>query len=159
MQNVSTCLWFDRNALEAAEFYVGIFPNSAILEKNHYLDHAPLPAGTVLTVRFRLDGCDYVALNGGPVFRFSPAISLVAYCEGQEEYDRLWHRLGEGGQHGQCGWLTDKFGVSWQVVPRELLTCIASSDRAAAQRAFDAMMGMGRIDIETVRQAFVGKTV
>jgi predicted 3-demethylubiquinone-9 3-methyltransferase (glyoxalase superfamily) len=153
MQNVSTCLWFDGRAEEAVGFYIGIFPDSRILDVLHYLDGAPRPAGSVLTIRFTLDGVEHVALDGGPQFGFSPAVSLVAYCDTQQELDRLWDALCDGGQPGQCGWLTDRFGVSWQIVPRPLLAMLGGPDRDGAQRAFAAMMTMGRLDIATLRRA------
>lgn len=154
MQKVSTCLWFDRQAEEAAAFYVSLFPNSRIVTTTHYLEGAPLPAGSVLTVQFMLDGAECVALNGGPHFKFSPAVSLVANCDTQEEVDTLWRRLSEGGQEGQCGWLTDKYGVSWQVVPRALLELLDTEDRAASQRAFSALMTMTKLDIAVLRRAY-----
>jgi predicted 3-demethylubiquinone-9 3-methyltransferase (glyoxalase superfamily) len=154
MQRVSTCLWFDDQAAQAAAFYVSVFPNSRIVETKHYLDGGPRPAGSVLTVRFLLDGTEYVALNGGPVFKFSPAVSLVAYCETQDEVDTLWRKLCDGGQESQCGWLTDRYGVSWQVVPRPLLELLDTPDRAASQRAFDAMIKMKKIDIAAIQCAY-----
>lgn len=158
MQTTSTCLWFATQAAEAAAFYTSIFPNSRILDTTHYLDNAPMPAGTVLTVRFELDGVEYMALNGGPIFEFSPAISLVAYCDTQAELDRVWEALlADGGAEVQCGWLTDKFGVSWQVSPRNFAEILNAPDRAAAQRAFDAMMEMVKLDIAALQRAFDGK--
>jgi predicted 3-demethylubiquinone-9 3-methyltransferase (glyoxalase superfamily) len=156
MPKVSTCLWFDSHAEEAATFYVSLFPNSRVVATTHYLEGAPLPAGSVLTVQFMLDGAECVALNGGPHFRFSPAVSLVANCDTQEEVDTLWHRLAEGGQEGQCGWLTDKYGVSWQVVPRALLELLNTEDRAASQRAFSALMTMTKLDIAALQRAYAG---
>lgn len=154
MQEVSTCLWFANQAAEAAAFYVSVFPDSGIIATTHYLEGAPMPAGTVLTVQFRISGTEYLALNGNPAFPFSPAMSLVAYCDTQAELNRLWDALSEGGQTGQCGWLTDRYGISWQIVPRALIELIATEDRAAAQRAFSAMMGMTRLDIAAIRQAY-----
>ena len=156
MQHVSTCLWFNNQAEEAVAFYVSLFPNSGILHTTYYLDGTPTPAGSVLTVQFSLDGTEYLALNGGPAFTFSPAMSMVAYCDTQEEVDRLWAALAEGGQHGQCGWLTDRYGVSWQVVPRQLLSLLNTPDRAASQRAFDAMRGMTRLDVGALQRAYDG---
>jgi predicted 3-demethylubiquinone-9 3-methyltransferase (glyoxalase superfamily) len=156
MQKVSTCLWFDSQAAEAAAFYVSLFPSSRVIDTKYYLEGAPRPAGSVLTVQFTLDGAEYMALNGGPIFKFSPAISLVASCETQEEVDRLWGALSEGGQEGQCGWLTDKFGVSWQVVPRALLKLLNAADQAASQRAFSAMMTMTKLDIAALQRAYDG---
>ncbi len=154
MQTVSTCLWFDDQAQEAAAFYMSLFPNSRIIDTKYYLEGSPRPAGSVLTVQFTLDGTEYVALNGGPQFKFSPAVSLVAYCDTQEEADTLWHKLSEGGQKGQCGWLTDRYGVSWQIVPRALLKLLNTSDSAASQRAFAAMMKMTKLDIAAVQRAY-----
>jgi predicted 3-demethylubiquinone-9 3-methyltransferase (glyoxalase superfamily) len=156
MQNVSTCLWFDSQAEEAAAFYVSLFPNSSIVDTKHYLEGTPRPAGSVLTVQFTLDGTEYVALNGGPQFKFSPAMSLVAYCDTQKEVDTLWRKLCEGGQEGQCGWLTDKYGVSWQIVPRAMLKLLDTSDKAASQRAFSAMMKMKKLDIAALQRAYDG---
>ncbi len=155
-QRTSTCLWFDGQAREAAEFYVGLFPNSRIVAVNYFLEGAPRPAGSVLTVRFLLDGTEYVALDGGPEFKFTPAMSIVAYCDTQDEVDRLWRALGDRGQPGQCGWLTDRFGVSWQIVPRTLIEMLGASDKAAAQRAFTAMMEMTKLDVAALKRAFAG---
>ncbi len=157
MNRIGTCLWFDGRAEEAAAFYVAIFKNSKIVETAHYLEGTPMPAGSVLTVRFILDGEEFLALNGGPQFAFSPAISLIVYCDSQQEIDDYWEKLSAGGQEVECGWLTDKFGVSWQVVPRALLTMIKDTDRAAAQRAFSAMMRMKKLDIAGLERAFAGR--
>ena len=138
----------------AAAFYVSIFPNSRVTHTSHFLEGAPRPAGSVLTVEFTLDGNDYVALNGGPDYKFTPAISLVVHCDTQEQVDHYWNRLLEGGQEVQCGWLTDKYGISWQVVPRKLIEFFQSSDRAASQRAFTAMMGMRKLDIAALQRAY-----
>ncbi len=154
MQTVSTCLWFDEQAQEAAALYVSLFPNSRIIDTKYYLEGSPRPAGSVLTVQFSLDGTEYVALNGGPHFKFSPAVSLVAYCNTQEEVDSLWHKLSAGGQEGQCGWLTDKYGVSWQIVPRALLKLLNTADSAASQRAVSAMMKMTKLDIAALQRAY-----
>jgi predicted 3-demethylubiquinone-9 3-methyltransferase (glyoxalase superfamily) len=156
MQNVSTCLWFDSQAAEAADFYVSLFPNSRILETNYYLEGAPRPAGSVLTVRFTLNGTEYLALNGGPVFKFSPAISLMAYCNTQEEIDTLWRKLCDGGQEVECGWLTDRYGVSWQIVPRAMIEMLNTPDKAASQRAFAAMLKMKKLDITALQRAYKG---
>lgn len=158
MQNVSTCLWFNDQAQHAAEFYVSVFANSRITDTKHYLDGAPKPAGSVLTVQFTLDGTEFMALNGGPEFKHSPAMSLVAYADTQAEVDRLWDALlQQGGQPSQCGWLTDRFGVSWQVVPRPLLKLLNTADRAASQRAFNALMGMTKLDIAALQRAYDGR--
>lgn len=154
MQRIYTCLWFDDQALEAARFYVSLFPNSRIVDIKYYLEGAPRPAGSVLTVLFDLDGVAHLALNGGPVFKFSPAMSLVVNCDGQQEIDNLWWRLSQGGQEGQCGWLTDQFGVSWQIVPRALPALINSADASASQRVFSALMKMTKIDIAALQRAY-----
>ena len=154
MQTVSTCLWFDDQAEAAVAFYTGLFPNSRVLETKVYLDGGPRPAGSVLTIRFTLDGTEYMALNGGPVFAFSPAVSLVAYCDTQDEVDRLWFQLTEGGQESQCGWLTDRFGVSWQIVPRVLLALLNTPDTAASQRAWVALWTMRKLDIAALQRAY-----
>lgn len=156
MQNVSTCLWFDTQAAEAASFYVSVFPNSSIVDTKYYLEGAPLPAGTVLTVQFMLDGVEFMALNGGPHFKFSPAVSLVAYCDTQDEVDTVWQKLIEGGQGGQCGWLTDRYGVSWQIVPRPVLKLLNTADSAASQRAFSALMKMTKLDIAALQKSYDG---
>ena len=156
MQRVSTCLWFDDQAEAAVAFYTSLFPNSRVIHTTFYLEGAPHPAGTVLTIRFTLDGTEYLALNGGPHFTFSPAISLVAYCNTQDEVDTLWRRLGEGGEESQCGWLTDRFGVSWQVVPHQLLALLNTPDTAASQRVFTAMMQMIKLDIAALERAYDG---
>jgi predicted 3-demethylubiquinone-9 3-methyltransferase (glyoxalase superfamily) len=156
MNRIGPCLWFDGRAEEAAAFYVAIFKDSRIVQTTHYLDGAPQPKGSVLTVRFILDGEDFLALNGGPQFTFSPAISLVVYCDSQQEIDDYWAKLSAGGQEIECGWLTDKFGVSWQIVPRVLLAMIDDADRAAAQRAFWAMTQMKKLDIAGLERAFAG---
>jgi len=154
MQSVSTCLWFDDQAQEAVAFYMSLFPNSRIIDTKYCLEGAPRPAGSVLTIQFTLDGTEYLALNGGPQFKFSPAVSLVAYCDTQDETDALWRKLADGGQESQCGWLTDKYGVSWQIVPRFLLKLLNTSDRAASQRAFAALMKMKKIDMAAVQRAY-----
>ena len=156
MQRTSTCLWFNNQAEAAVAFYTSLFPNSGVIRTTYYLDGTPVPAGSVLTIQFALDGTEYLALNGGPAFTFSPAVSMVAYCDTQAEVDRLWNALAEGGQPGQCGWLTDRFGLSWQVVPRQLLALLHTPDRAASQRAFDAMRGMTKLDIAVLERAYAG---
>lgn len=157
MQRTSTCLWFNNQAEEAVAFYTSLFPDSHVIRTTYYLEGTPTPPGSVLTVQFTLEGTEYLALNGGPAFSFSPAVSMVAYCETQAEIDRLWAALAEGGQPGQCGWLTDRFGVSWQVVPRQLLPLLNTPDRAASQRAFDAMREMTRLDIAALQRAYAGE--
>lgn len=156
MQQTSTCLWFDDQAEAAVRFYTGIFPNSRVLDTSYYVEGTPRPAGSVLTIRFTLDGTEYLALNGGPVFKFSPAVSLVAYCDTQAQVDERWRQLSDGGQESQCGWVTDRFGLSWQVVPRALMKLMSSSDKTSVQRVFAAMMPMRKLDIVALQKAFNG---
>jgi len=159
--SITPCLWFDRDALPAAEFYTSVFPNSRIDK----VDRAPADypngrEGDVLTVAYTLDGAPFVGLNGGPEFKFSEAVSFIVECAGQEEVDRYWTALTEeGGEPGQCGWLRDRFGLSWQVVPRQLNEMLEASDRDAARRAMEAMLAMGKIEIAALERAFDGATV
>ncbi|MFE6697354.1 VOC family protein [Streptomyces sp. NPDC057718] len=154
MQKITPCLWFDGQAEEAAEHYVAIFGgDSRILDTTYYGDEAPGRTGSVLTVGFRLAGQDYMGLNGGPQFPFTEAISLSVDCADQAEVDRFWDALSEGGEQGQCGWLKDRFGVSWQIVPNELPRLLADPDPAKAGRAMKAMLGMGKLDIQALRDA------
>ncbi|MBS1156048.1 MAG: 3-demethylubiquinone-9 3-methyltransferase [Proteobacteria bacterium] len=157
MNRISTCLWFDGQAEEAAAFYVAIFKNSSIVETLYCLQEMHRPKGSVLTVSFVLDGQEFLALNGGPEFTFSPAISFMVNCETQEEIDDYWKKLtADGGKEVECGWLTDKFGVSWQIVPSALLKMLNDPDTAAAERAFAAMLKMKKLDIAQLKQAFAG---
>jgi len=153
MQKITTCLWFDTQGEDAAEFYTSVFPNSRILEVSRYGEGGPRPAGTVLTVEFELDGQHFTALNGGPEFTFDEAISFQISCGGQEEVDYYWDTLTAGGEESQCGWLKDKFGLSWQVVPQALPELLSDPDPARAQRAMQAMFAMKKIDIAAVRAA------
>lgn len=156
-QKISTCLWFDTNAEQAANFYLSVFPEGRILNTSRYGENAPLPAGTVLTIEFVINGQEFLALNGGPVYRLTPAVSFVINCATQEEVDYYWDKLtAEGGEEVQCGWLTDKFGVSWQVVPTPFLQMMTSSDQAAVQRMTQAMFQMKKLDLPTLKRAFDG---
>jgi predicted 3-demethylubiquinone-9 3-methyltransferase (glyoxalase superfamily) len=156
MRKIAPCLWFDGNAEEAANHYVSIFPNSKITEISRYGDAGPLPKGTVLTVAFELDGQSFTALNGGPQFKFTEAVSFWISCENQEEVDHYWNRLCEGGKEQQCGWLRDRFGLSWQVVPDCLPELIQSPDAAKAKRVMEAMFRMSKLDIATLEAAARG---
>src|SRR2546423_6729852 len=148
MQKITPCLWFDTQAEEAANFYVDIFGNSRIVDVSYYGEAGPRPAGTVLTVLFELDGQRYTALNGGPEYTFNEAISFQVSCDSQEEVDGYWSRLTEGGgQPGPCGWLKDRFGVSWQIIPTALERLLSDPDPERAQRAIAAMLKMGKIEI------------
>jgi predicted 3-demethylubiquinone-9 3-methyltransferase (glyoxalase superfamily) len=153
-QKITPFLWFDSQAEEAANFYVSIFENSEILSANRYGEAGPGTAGTVMTVSFRLDGQEFTALNGGPEFSFTEAVSFVIDCDSQAEVDRLWDALTEGGEPGPCGWLKDKFGLSWQVVPRVLMEMMEDPDPARANRVMQAMLQMGKIEIAKLQEAY-----
>lgn len=154
---VSTCLWFDRNGEEAVNFYVSLIPNSRITGLSHYGEGAPLPAGTVLIVTFELNGTPYMALNGGPMYQQSEAASLMVHCEDQAEIDRLWAALtADGGNPIQCGWLKDRFGVSWQIVPTRLMHMMTSDGGPRKARAFAAMMTMVKLDLARLEAAWNG---
>jgi len=153
------CLWFDDQAEEAAQFYIGIFPNSRIVNVNRYAqDVHGKPKGSVLTVAFELQGQSFTALNGGPIFKFNEALSLQVLCENQQEIDDYWEKLAAGGDERakQCGWLKDRYGVSWQVVPTALIELISDPDPQKAQRVTEAMLQMKKLDIAQLQQAVVG---
>jgi predicted 3-demethylubiquinone-9 3-methyltransferase (glyoxalase superfamily) len=153
MQEITPFLWFDGKAEEAANFYVSIFRNSKILSVSRYGDAGPGPKGAVMTAAFELDGQKFVALNGGPQFAFSPAISFMVNCETQQEVDDLWEKLSAGGKEVQCGWLQDKYGLSWQVVPRVLIELLQDKNPEKKQKVMKAMMQMIKIDIKGLQQA------
>ena len=150
-------LWFDTEAEEAASFYCSVFKNSRILDTTRYPEGSPGPAGEVMTVDFELDGERFVGINGGPQFPFTEAVSFQITCEDQAEVDYFWERLTDGGQEVQCGWLKDRYGLSWQVVPRGMDAVFADADPARAQRAMQAMMGMVKLDIAELRRAYEGR--
>jgi len=152
-------LWFDTEAEAAADFYTSVFPNSRVVMKAHYPEGAPREAGMVMTVEFELDGQRFVGINGGPQFSFDEAVSFQVTCESQEELDYYWERLSEGGQEGPCGWLKDRFGLSWQVVPKGMDEVFADPDPERARRAMQAMLKMGKIDIAALRRAADGAPV
>jgi predicted 3-demethylubiquinone-9 3-methyltransferase (glyoxalase superfamily) len=158
MQKITPFLWFDDKAEEAANFYVSIFKNSGIGKTTRYDEAgaaaAGRPKGTVMTIEFRLEGQEFVGLNGGPHFKFTEAVSFVVNCETQEEVDYYWEKLTEGGQEVQCGWLKDKFGLSWQVVPTVLVKYLQDKDPEKAKRVMQAMLQMKKIDIQTLKQAY-----
>jgi predicted 3-demethylubiquinone-9 3-methyltransferase (glyoxalase superfamily) len=156
MQGIITCLWFDTQAEEAAAFYASVLPNSRVLDVTRYGEGSPGTAGTVMTVSFELAGQRYVALNGGPAFTFSEAISFQVHCQTQDEVDRYWAALSEGGEEGPCGWLKDRYGVSWQIVPTILPSLLGDPDREKAQRVFSAMLAMRKLDIAALEQAAAG---
>jgi predicted 3-demethylubiquinone-9 3-methyltransferase (glyoxalase superfamily) len=153
MTSITPCLWFDTEGEEAATFYTSVVKNSRILDITRYGEAGPREPGMVLTVSFELDGQKFVALNGGPEFTFDEAISFQIDCQSQEEVDDYWSRLGEGGQEGPCGWLKDRFGVSWQIVPRRLTELLSETDPETSQRVMAAMLQMKKIDIEALEQA------
>jgi predicted 3-demethylubiquinone-9 3-methyltransferase (glyoxalase superfamily) len=153
MPRITPNLWFDTESVEAAEFYVSVFPNSEIRNVSYYGEAGPRPAGTVLTVDFVLDGQEYTAINGGPEFTFDEAISLLINCADQDEVDYYWTKLSEGGEEGPCGWLKDRYGLSWQVVPAALGELLSDPDEARGQRAMKAMLGMKKIDAAAIQAA------
>jgi predicted 3-demethylubiquinone-9 3-methyltransferase (glyoxalase superfamily) len=153
---ITTFLTFDGRAEEAVAFYTSIFDNSQIVSSARYGDAGPGPEGALMAATFELDGQELVALNGGPSFSFSQGISLLVDCETQEEVDRYWERLSEDGEPGPCGWLTDRFGVSWQVVPRALSELLGDPDRERAGRVMQAMLGMSKIEIDGLQRAYDG---
>jgi predicted 3-demethylubiquinone-9 3-methyltransferase (glyoxalase superfamily) len=154
MPEITPNLWFDTQAEEAAAFYVSVFPNSRVTAVSHYTEAGPRPAGTVMTVEFELDGRRFVGINGGPEFTFDEAVSFQIDCEDQAEIDRYWAALlAGGGQEGPCGWLKDRFGLSWQVVPKGMHAFFADPDTARVNRAMEAMLGMRKIDIAALERA------
>lgn len=154
-QKITTYLWFDDNAEEAVNFYVSLFEDSKVLEVSHYGEGAPLPAGTVMAVTFQLAGQKFMGLNGGPMFKFNEAISLFVDCEDQDEVDRLWTALtADGGEESMCGWLKDRYGLSWQIIPRALMDLMGDPDAAKAQRVVQAMLQMRKIDVAGLRAAY-----
>ena len=157
MQKITPFLWFDSNAEEAANFYTAIFKNSHILGVARYGEAGPGPKGTVMTVTFQLEGQQFIALNGGPHYTFSPAISLFVNCETQAEVDQLWEKLSAGRKEVQCGWLQDKFGVSWQIIPKALMELMSDKDPGKSQRVFKAMLQMTKIDITGLKRAYRGE--
>jgi len=154
IQKITPFLWFDHQAEEAATFYTSIFKNSKIETVTRYGEAGPGPKGSVMTIAFELDGQKFVALNGGPHYQFNPAISFVVNCEGQNEVDHYWEKLTAGGKEIQCGWLVDKYGVSWQIVPKALIELLRDEDPARAQRVMKAMLQMKKIDIAGLKAAY-----
>jgi len=153
MQKITACLWFDTEGEEAANFYTSMFNNSRILDISRYGEGGPRPQGTVMTVSFELDGQQFVALNGGPEFKFNEAVSFQVSCETQEEVDKFWSSLSEGGEEGPCGWLKDRYGVSWQIIPTALNELLSDPDPEKSQKAMKAMLEMRKIDIEGLQRA------
>lgn len=156
MQKIHTCLWFDNQAEEAAEYYVSVFDNAKITGISRFGEGAPGPAGQAMVVEFDLEGQKFQALNGGPAFSFTEAVSFVIDCSSQDEVDRYWNALSDGGSEGQCGWLKDRYGVSWQVVPSALGELLGGPDPAGSQRAMQAMLGMKKLDVAELQKAYDG---
>ena len=153
MREITPCLWFDTEGEEAATFYTSVFPNSRITDVARYGSAGPRPEGTIMTVAFELDGMKLVALNGGPQFTFSEAVSFQVLCESQDEVDAYWSKLSQGGEEGPCGWLKDRFGLSWQIVPTRLPELLQDPDREKSQRVMAAMLEMRKIDVEALERA------
>jgi predicted 3-demethylubiquinone-9 3-methyltransferase (glyoxalase superfamily) len=153
MQKLTPCLWFDTEAEEAARFYTSVFPSSRILDVTRFGPGAPRPEGMVMTVTFELEGQRFLALNGGPEFSFTEAISFEVGCDSQEEIDEYWRRLTEGGEEGPCGWLKDRFGVSWQIVPNMLSELISGKDAERSRRVMAALLQMGKLEIAELERA------
>jgi predicted 3-demethylubiquinone-9 3-methyltransferase (glyoxalase superfamily) len=156
MQKITPFLWFDKEAEEAARFYVSVFPNSRIVKTVRYGEAGPGPTGSVMTVAFELNGVPFTALNGGPLFHFSEATSFVVNCQSQSEVDALWEKLSAGGAPGRCGWLKDKYGLSWQVVPTALPVLLSDPDAVKAQRTMQAMLKMDKLNIAALERAHSG---
>jgi len=156
-QKIKTFLWFDKEAEEAAKLYTSIFKNSRITTVSRYGDAGPGPKGSVMTVAFELEGQEFLALNGGPQFRFTEAISLLVTCDSQQEIDELWTKLSAGGEEGQCGWLKDRFGLSWQIVPSVLPQLLQDPDAARSARVMQAMLQMKKMDVARLERARLGQ--
>jgi predicted 3-demethylubiquinone-9 3-methyltransferase (glyoxalase superfamily) len=157
MQKITPFLWFDNQAEEAVNFYVSLFKNSKVLSCSRYGEAGPGPKGTVMVCKFQLEGQEFLALNGGPHFKFTEAVSFVVNCETQPEIDALWQKLSEGGEEGQCGWLKDKYGLSWQVVPPVLEQLMKDKDPRRSKRVMEAMLKMKKIEIAALRRAYDGQ--
>ncbi|MFT2009260.1 VOC family protein [Pontibacter sp. 13R65] len=156
-QKITPFLWFDNQAEEAVNFYISVFKNSKMLSLNRYGEAGPGTKGSVMGLSFQLDGQNFMALNGGPHFKFTPAISFYVNCYSQAEVDELWEKLSEGGRKDRCGWLTDKFGLSWQIIPTELEELLHSQSAEKSARVMQAMLQMDKIDIEKLKQAYTGE--
>ena len=154
MQKITTFLWFDHQAEEAANYYISIFDNSRIVDVQRYGEAGPGAAGSVMTVRFELAGQQFIALNGGPEYKFTEAVSLYVDCASQEEVDELWAKLTDGGAEGPCGWLKDRYGLSWQIVPKRLIDLLGDPDPAKSNQVMQAMMQMKKIDVQRLEEAY-----
>jgi predicted 3-demethylubiquinone-9 3-methyltransferase (glyoxalase superfamily) len=158
MQKITTFLWFDNNAEEAANHYTSIFKNSKILSVARYGDAGPGPKGQAMTVNFQLEGQEFIALNGGPQFKFTEAISLLVNCDSQKEVDELWRKLSAGGEESQCGWLKDRYGLSWQIVPTAMFRMLQDRDAKKSQRVMEAMLQMRKIELSRLEAAYNRET-
>lgn len=156
-QKITACLWFNENAEEAVKFYLSVFKNSKRREVTYYGENQPMPEGTVLTIRFQIEGQEFLALNGGPHFRFTEAVSFVMNCKTQKEIDFYWEKLSKGGEKSMCGWLKDKFGLSWQVAPTIIGEMVTDKNEERASRVMQAILRMQKIDIQTLKDAYAGK--
>lgn len=156
VRKIIPCLWFDGNAEEATNFYVSLFPDAEVLGIEYYGEAGPGQPGAVLTTTFRLKGQEFMTINGGPEFKFTEAVSFYIECESQDEVDELWEKLGEGGEYGPCGWLKDKYGLSWQIIPSLLPELLADEDRERANRVMQAMLQMGKIESAGLLAAYEG---
>ena len=157
MNPISPCLWFADNAEQAVAFYLSVFSQGRILSTTYYSEGAPAPAGSVMTMTFEINGSQFIALNGGPYFSFSPAVSFVIHCDNQTEIDYYWARLCDGGKPQQCGWLKDRFGVSWQLVPVQLMRLLSEGEKAGVARMTAALMRMQKLDLRTLMAAYNGE--
>ena len=155
-QKITPCLWFNDNGEEAVKFYTSIFKNSKTGAISRYGEGAPLPKGTAITVSFQIEGQKFLALNGGPYFKFTEAVSFVVHCKTQKEVDYYWNKLSKGGGEGQCGWLKDKYGLSWQIVPTIIAELMSSKNAERSSRVMQALLKMKKLDIETLKQAYNG---
>jgi predicted 3-demethylubiquinone-9 3-methyltransferase (glyoxalase superfamily) len=156
-ERITPCLWFDFNAEDAVAHYLSVFPDARVVKIARFGEGGPGPAGAVMTIALEIEGQKFLALNGGPQFQFTPAISLVVNCDSQAEIDRYWERLSEDGQKGRCGWLTDRFGVSWQIVPRAIGVWMADGDAKATARVMKAVQSMDKLDMVALQNAFEAK--
>ena len=155
-QKITPCLWYNKDAEEAVNFYCSLFRETRILQTSYYGENAPMPAGSVMTISFLLQGQEFMALNGGPTFKFTPGISFVINCENQDEIDHYWNKLSDGGIKENCGWLQDRYGLSWQIVPAILTVLFKDKDKGKSQRVMDALLKMNKIEIDVLMSAYDG---